>query len=158
MPGVGIAGPDRASLGENSRMLVGGDAAGVNGTWVRFRTGTVAPTVAPQDATDNMSGGYTEDSRGPRSLMVSADCIWRAADNPISAPVRFEEGQETERIIIWPDFLNAPAAYFKMRKGFCRGYAVTMVGTGDITFSLDLKNQLTYYTPTRPDPLGVFAL
>jgi hypothetical protein len=158
MPAPDIGGGDYASLGENSRMLVGGDSGDANfvkGTWIRFVSGSVSLTAAPVDATDNMSGGFSEDSRGPRSIMVSADCIWRANDNPIAQPVRFEEGQNTERIIIWPDIVNKPAVYFKLPNGFCRGYVVTLSGISEIRFSLDLKNQKTYYTPSRPDPKGV---
>jgi hypothetical protein len=161
MPGTGVMAPDLVTLGENSRMLVGGvpgDANFVtNVTWIRFVSGTVASAPGPVDATDNMSGGFTEDSRGPRSLMVSADCLWRAADNPISAPVRFEGGQIGPRVIIWPDLLNDPNAYFKLPKSFCRGYVVTLAGTSEVRFSLDLKNQKTFFEPARPDPQGVAA-
>lgn len=148
-----------ATLGENSRMLVGGNSGDVNatnGTWVRFVAGSIAPTAAPVDATDNMSGGFTEDSRGPRSLMISADCIWRAKDNPISSPVRFDEGQIGPRIIVWPDIVNDPLAYFKLPISFCRGFVITLSGVGEVRFSLDLKNMRDYYTPARPDPKGVF--
>lgn len=158
MPGVGIAGPDRASLGENSRMLVGGDTGSSNGgAWISFVTGNAAATGPRLDVTDNMSGGFTVPSRGPRSCTITADIVWRAEDNPLTFPPTFAEGELTDRIILWPDYLNDPASYFKLPGGFCEGYAVTVQGTADVRASLNLSNDGEFFTPSRPDPDGVYA-
>lgn len=166
MPGAGIAGADRVALGENTRILIGGEGLGDLGVRVlngqglaninilRTVTGTVDAGGSAQDVTDNMSFGFSENSRGPRALSFAADCFWRASDNPFSFFPNFKELEETPRILIWADILNAPAVVFKLPVAFCEGFAITLAGTADVRFNLRLRNQRVYYTPSRPDPNG----
>lgn len=160
---------NRVALGENTRMVVGGEGLGdltsvvlagagnVNINIIRFVNGTIDVGGSATDVTDNMSAGFAENSRGPRACSMQADCFWRAADNPFAFPPNFQELEETPRIIIWPDILNAPIVVFKFPIGFCEGFAVTLAGTADVRFNLRLRNQGRYYTPSRPDVRGVFV-
>lgn len=162
MPGTGVAAPTVASLGENSRMYVGGNlgaqqAAG--GNWVRFVQGMVTAGGAVSDVADNMSEGFTEKSRGGRNCMIRADCIWRAADNPLAFPPRFIILDLTPRIILWPDFLNDLNQYIKLPIGFCEGFDLAIAGQGEarVGFTVTLSNHGKFYDFNRKDPLGVFA-
>jgi len=169
MPGIGVAGGDRVALGENTRMLVGGEGAGdltvqvQNGVMqanfgnlalIRFVNGTLDIGGSATDVTDNMSFGFAENSRGPRAASIAADCFWRAFDNPFSFPPNFLELEETPRILIWPDILNSPGNVFKFPVGFCEGFTITLAGTSDVRFNLRLRSQRRYYTPARPDLNG----
>lgn len=169
MPGTGVSGANRVALGENTRMLVGGVSGvdytvmvqdGVNNLFVaniiRFVNGTIDVGGSVLDATDNLSFGFNENSRGPKNSTVVADCLWRAADNPFQFPPNFLELEETARLILWPDILNAPAQIFKYPIGFCEGFSVTLAGTADVRFNLRLRSQKQYYTPARPDPNGLW--
>lgn len=160
MPLTGVAGPDRPSLGENSRALVGGVPGSGPGTgtwWLRFVTGSVGAGAAENDVTDNMSLGFGEASRGPRLLELDADCLWRALDNPLGKPPQFEIGEHTPRIIVWPDFANDPNQYYKAAVWFCRGHSLIMASQGNVTFTLRLRTQGPFYYPARPDPAGVYG-
>jgi hypothetical protein len=171
MAGTGLSAPDRVSLGENARMVVGpGDVAGLlplilagplpaglNVVNIRFVNGTIEIGGDPIPVQDNLSGGFTESSRANKSCMITADCFFRAADNPFAFPPRFEPMEETQRIIIWPDLLNDPNNYVKLPIGFCLGVTMTLPGAGDVRYSLRLSNQKAFYTTVRPDPKGVFA-
>lgn len=153
-----ITAPQRVSLGENSRMLIGGVAGDINtGQMIRFIQAVVDVSIGELEATDNMSAGFTEATRSPRTLRVSGDAFWRVSDNPVQNPPNFQEGQLTARVLIWPDFDNAPNTVFKMNIGFFLGYSVTLAGTADIRFSFSLRNEGVFYTPSRPDPAGVFG-
>lgn len=170
MPGTGLAAPNRVALGENTRMLVGGLSGvdysvlaldGVSNLFVvnliRFVSGNIDIGGSVLDVTDNLSFGFNENSRGPKNATMVADCFWRAADNPFAFPPNFVELEETPRLIMWPDILNAPSAIFKFPIGFCEGFSVTLAGTADVRFNLRLRSQKWYYTPSRPDPAGVWA-
>lgn len=160
MPGVGLAAPSRVALGENARMLVGGDAGGVGGgaVWIRFVNGVADFGGAELDVTDNMSGGNRERSRGPRESTIVADCFYRTADNPFGNLPAFVELEETPRIILWPDLVNDQNQYIKYPVGFCQGFQIVVAGTAETRFTLRLANQGRYYHPGRKDPNGVFAL
>ena len=163
MPGTGIAAPTLAALGENSRMLYGGltgpGGGPQGGQWIRFVNGALTGGGSVSSVEDNMSGGFTEKSRGSRNLMMRADCIWRAADNPLAFPPKFETLQLTARIIIWPDFLNDQEQYYKMPFAFCEGFDLAMSGQGEarVGFSLTLSNHGIWYEPARKDPNGVYG-
>lgn len=158
MPGTLIASPQYVSLGENSRMAVGGNSGNAgNIVYVRFASGQIGLGGSPTDVMDNMSGGFTEKSRGGRNCTVRAECRFRAADNPLSFPPKFVILELTPRIIIWPDKLNDENQYFKFPTGFCEGYDVSIDGSGNVSFSLSLSNQGVFYYPASPDPGGVFA-
>jgi hypothetical protein len=150
-----IGGPDRASLGENSRMMVSGTHQQLDGVWIRFVQGIADASAVEGDVTDNMSGGYTEPTRGPRTCRISADCIFRAGDNPLKFPPKFLEGEFCGRVILWPDYDNDPNVYFKLPVGMCVGFTLTASGVADVRFSLALRSVGVYYTPSRPDPAGV---
>lgn len=157
MLGVGVAAPNRVALGENSRMLVGGGPNGADGWWIRFVTGTADVTPTEIRTTDNMSMGFGERTRGERDCAIMGDIFWRAADNPIGNGPQFQEGEDTPKIILWPDFLNAPNQYFKLPVGWCAGYGSVTSGPGETRGTIRLLNQGPYYTPSRPDPRGAFA-
>lgn len=171
MPGTGLAAPNRVALGENSRMLIGG-APGIDMLpqlltgliapftdliFLRFVTGTVDVGGNVLDVTDNLSFGFTENSRGPKSSTMNADCFWRSADNPFAFPPQLVELEETPRVIIWPDIINTVNAYVKYPVGFCEGFTITASGVAECRFSLRLKSQRRYYHTSRPDPAGVFG-
>lgn len=155
---IGITDPSLVSLGENSRMLVGGVHQGLqNGIWIAFVTGAVSVGGAEGDQTDNMSGGFSVPTRGPRMMRVSAECLWKSSLNPIGNLPKFKVLQTTDRIVIWPDYLNDQGQYFKMPIGFCLGFDITVAGTADTRFNLTLRNFGTFYYPAEPDPAGPLA-
>jgi hypothetical protein len=160
MAGLGIEGPTRVSLGKNSRIAVGGGVGNLaNAAFIRYVTGSVDDSAPSQDASDNMSGGFVERTRNNRALSVTFDFLWRQADNPLSVgngPV-FDPGSEGLRMIIWPDFVNDQGQYYKIPLPYCEGASVVAVGNGDVRGSVRISSQGTYYTPSRPDPGGVFA-
>ena len=149
-----ITGPERASIGENSRLMIGGTSHNLDGQMIRFVTGMGDVSAGEIDVTDNMSGGFTEATRQPRTFRLAADCIWRALDNPIGNLPLLKEGEHCGRVLFWPDFDNQPAVVFKLPIGLCLGFSITAAGAGDIRFSVSIRNQKTYYTPSRPDPNG----
>lgn len=152
-----ITAPERVSIGENSRALIGGVHNGIaGGYWLRFVNGVIDISASEQDATDNMSGGFEESSRGSRRAIGNFDCLWRSADNPIKIPPRFKPGELTGRIIIWPDYDNDQNNYVKFPIGKCNGFAIIMAGTADVRFTLALRNFGRFYWASDPDPAGVF--
>jgi len=156
-PGT-LTAPDRVSLGENSLMAIGGNAADPNSAiLIRFVQGVADASAGEIDVTDNMSQGFTDVTRTPRTCRVTADCFWRADDNPISNPPFFDEGDLTDRVLVWPDYQNAPDDVFKFPEGFCVNFTVTIAGTAEVRFSIVLRNSGPYYTPSRPDPAGPFG-
>lgn len=161
MPGTGLAAPGRVALGENSLMAIGGGAneqiGNPNVKLIRFVTGTWAVGGNPLDTQDNMSGGFTEQTRAGRNCNLSADCFFRSSDNPLSLPPALQPLEETPRIIVWPDFLNNAAAYIKLPVGFCLGYTIVAAGAGDVRFTINVTNQGRFFHLSFPDPLGVFG-
>jgi hypothetical protein len=158
MAGFGIEGPTRVSLGKNSRIAIGGGVGNLAGAvFLRYVTGSVDAAAPSQDASDNMSGWFVERTRNNRALSLTFDFLWRQADNPLANGPKFDEGSEGARIIVWPDFVNDQNQYYKIPLPYIEGASVVMVGNGDVRGSVRISSQSVYYTPSRPDPGGVFA-
>lgn len=156
MPGTGLAAPQRVALGENSRVMIGGSSGSANGKLVRVVSGGLDLTAGVGDATDNMSGGYTEKTRGPRNLSLTMQFLWRAADNPVSSPILLAEGEECGRVIVWPDWLNDPNTYYKMPNSVCEGLGIDIAGAAQVSGRCTLSNQGQYYSPAYKDPGGIY--
>jgi hypothetical protein len=134
---MAVAGANRVSLGENSRLTY-------EQFIIRVREGSFVEDPEILDATDNGSGGFRENSRGPRGGTLTFDGFYRAADNFFRIAPFLVAGEEyfpAQGFRIYPDIVNSPNFFYSLTGIFVRRLEIKLMGTGNTSYSGEFTNQ-----------------
>ena len=136
---MSVSAASKPALGENSLIRIAGAR-------LRVITGTVDEDPEKIDATDNASGGFRENSRGPRGLTITFEAYWRAADNPLSNAPSIYAGEEfTGPFQVFPDFVWQSTYYYDLPVYFVEKLTTSIEGVGLTKYSGTITNQGIFY-------------
>lgn len=130
-------------LGENSRIFFGD-------TNIAYITGSVRETPQEIDTGTNLNGGFTTRKRGRRNLEASVTIFWTIAENPLANPPQIEPGSDFYEVRIFPDFVNAPAQFYRLPIAYFGDGSLEMNGVSELRYTGSIKNQGDYFSPSRP--------
>lgn len=142
MPRPGPA-SQNVSLGESALVLIG-----EANLCVMRATITESPGEIPTTCTGN--GGFTSRTRGPRDCTIDIEAQWKWEENPFTNPPSVEPGEDILNIKIVPDKNDESAAdFWSFPVAYCVTRSVVIDAQGVQTWTMQLKNQGPFYTPSR---------
>ncbi len=142
------------SLGENALIRI---------DFARLLVQTGNVRESPQEISLGcpLDGGYTFRSSGFSDISIDAKCQWTTAENVISNPPALIPGGNIALVFVYPDFKNTPTVFYYLPIAYVVAATCEMDcgGSGGVvSYSISLKNQGVYYTPSAPNSLYVSTL